>query len=135
MKILTVLILSATIGATTMHNSKLPEVTTAETFKKNDGKKIILIGTYTPMMLPKSKRPGSPMIPSGRVSINLDRYEIALDRDKKGYRDSTEVKKFSGKKVKVTGTASKMTTLWGSGQEQSIVMPAILEVKNIELAE
>lgn len=133
--------MAASISTGTMQNPKsealpkLPQVSTEDAFKKNDGKKIVLVGTYTPMMLPQSKRPGSPMIASGRVSINLGQYEIALDRDKKGFRDSTEVKKFSGKKVKVTGTASKMSTLWGNGEEQSIIMPAILDIKKIELSE
>lgn len=131
-KLFAYLLLSCTISASVM--SQIPTVTTKQEFENNHEKKVVLVGTYTPLMLPQSKRPNSKKINSGRVSIQLDDFDVALDRDKKGIRSKEEVKKYSGKKVKVTGTIYKNMTLWGTGQEQSIVMPVILDIEKIEWA-
>jgi len=131
-KLIAYAVLSGIFSASFMSNP--PTVTTKEEFEKHYDQKVILVGTYTPLMLPESKRPNSKKINSGRVSIRLGDFDVALDRDKKGLRSKQEVKKFSGKKVKVKGTIQKMVTLWGDGTQQSIIMPAILEIESIEIS-
>lgn len=133
-KIFICFMLSLTLGNTVMEK-RLPVVKTEKEFMENTDKKVILVGTYTGMMLPKSKRPGSPMIKTDRVSIGLGDFEVALETGDTGYRSKEEREKYAGKKVKVTGTIYKTLTLWGNGEEQSIVMPAIKDIKLIELAE
>jgi hypothetical protein len=96
------------------------------------GKKVELIGEYKVMLLPMSKRPGSKLMRSSRVEIRLGKFSIALERDKAGIRDTVEVKKFEGKKVKVIGTIYEIMNLWGDGTEQSIVMPVVTNIESIE---
>lgn len=128
-----VTILIAIVGLSMMQD-KLPQVKTKAQADLNWEKKVELIGEYKVMMLPMSKRPGSKLMRSSRAEIKLGKFAIALERDKAGIRDSAEVKKFEGKKVKVVGTLYKMVNLWGDGTEQSIISPAIMEVEKIQLA-
>ena len=133
MKIFLVTLFTAmTMG---INPGELTEVKTKAEAEKNWDKKVVLVGTYETMMLPKSARPNSELISSPRIIIKIDGDEIALDRGEKGIRGDEEKKKFLGKKVKVTGTLRKFATLWGDGTESSIIMNCITDIKSVEPAE
>lgn len=110
-----------------IHQDKsLPLVTTEEEFKvHSDGQKVVLIGSYTIMSLPDSK-----FMSRSMVNIKLGSFEVLLERDEKEKRSKEEVKKFSGKKVKVIGLIYQNIRPWGNIFPG--VMPAIVDIESIE---
>ena len=102
--------------------------------EKNWGKNCLIYGTYKTMMLPKSQNPESPLLPSNRIVIILsDSTELALETHDKGLRDITEKEKFIDRQVVVSGTLRHWAQLWGSSEEASIIIDAIIDIETIEL--
>lgn len=108
-------------------------------FSKNEleanwGKKCLVYGTYKIMMLPKSAKPGSQLIPSSRIVIVLsDSTNIALETHDLGIRDPKEKEKYMDCQVLVSGTLLHYAQLWGTPDEAAIVMNAIVDIEKIEL--
>lgn len=130
-----IFLLGILLGTMNMWHTDLPVVGTREDCEKYWEQKVILVGTYQDLMLPESKRPESEIKKSGRISIDLNGYEIALDHGPAGFRENEEKTLYLGKKVKVTGVIYKNMPLWGDGREQAIVMPVITEIKSVEFAD
>jgi hypothetical protein len=95
--------------------------------------KVRLVGTYQIFMMPRSKRPNSPVFESCRVKIVLsDNFSIAIETHDSGIRTEEERIKFRNKTVKVTGKPYAWAQLWGEVYEQAIVSPAVKEIESIE---
>jgi hypothetical protein len=97
------------------------------------GERVTLAGYYQTMLLPTGKRPGSPLIESGRIQIAVGSRLLALEVQKAGYRSESEKVQFLNRRVKITGTIREWVQLWGTPEEQAIVMPAIMEIQSIEI--
>lgn len=96
------------------------------------GRVVTIQGIYNEMLLPKSKRPDSPLIKTGRIVITLEDGAVALETHAAGLRSEEEKANYLGKVVKVSGTFFRMRQLFGQPHEQAIVHPAIVDIKTIE---
>ncbi len=100
----------------------------------NWNKKCLVYGTYKIMMLPKSARPGSQLIPTNRIVIVLsDSTNLALEIQDLGLRAPEEKEKYLNCQVLVSGTLKHFAQLWGTPNETAIVMNAIVDIDKIEL--
>lgn len=122
-----------TCGVSADSPGPYPYVATGPELERHWDEKVILVGIYREMLLPKGKRPGSPLVLSRRIIIVLPGISLALETHEAGYRSLEEKKKYMNKRVKVAGTIRRMVQLWGTPEEQAIVMPAIKEIESIEL--
>lgn len=115
-------------------NDSIPEIRNESDFNRFvNTHKVTIVGRYEVFMMPKSKRPGSPLFESRRVTIVLsDSFSVALETHEAGIRTDEERKRLQHKTVKVTGKPYAWAQLWGAPYEQAIVTPAIKDIERIE---
>lgn len=111
---------------------KTIEIKNESELQLNWGATVVVFGIYETMLLPKSKRPDSPLIDSGRIQIRIGNTRLALEVQSAGFRTLEEQDLYLNQKVKVTGTLVNWAQLWGYPDEQSIIMPALLNIQQIE---
>lgn len=114
-------------------NDSIPEIRNQSDFNRFvNAHKVTIIGRYEVLMMPKSKRPGSPLFESQRVTIVLsDSFSVALETHEAGIRTDEERKRLQRKTVRVTGKPYAWAQLWGEPYEQAIVTPAIKDIECI----
>ncbi len=117
-----------------INGQKPSSVFNAGDLEKNWGKNCLIYGEYKTMFLPKSTRPGSPLMPSDRIVIMLsDSTLLALETHNLGIRSAIEKTNYLNSEVVVEGILYKHLQLWGTPMEAAIVMNAITNIKNIEI--
>lgn len=103
-------------------------------FQDHIGETVTLIGRYENLNV--NQRADAEPTYTGRIQIvTSDSIGILLETHDLGLRDETEIKKFLGKKVAVTGVISDNCLAWGNGEMASIVAPCIRNIESIDLEE
>lgn len=107
---------------------------TREELQANDGKRVVVVGTYKAMRVEMKKQPGKPPVhaevltPGGPLVIGV--YYTA-----EGRRPADELKKLDGKKVRVTGVLRARTPMQTSPDGipmASMMEPCVSPVESVE---
>ncbi|HEY8401455.1 MAG TPA: hypothetical protein VIK89_09350 [Cytophagaceae bacterium] len=113
-------------------------ITSVEEIKQNQGKEITVTGIYKPVSL--HQKPGKTEY-TGHYKIEVnDSLSVILlpPYNPESKRPSEEVKKYEGKKVKVTGIVTDKTYMEAPSIDNApltLSTPSFTEIKSIELAE
>lgn len=107
------------------------EAPTEKTEASSSDEGVRIDGVYEQLNVKKG--PGDPVY-NGRAGIRDGDMFWLLDTHDMGIRSPEELKKFTGKRVRVWAeSAENHCTAWGDGNEASIVAPCLRYVQNIEL--
>jgi hypothetical protein len=115
-----------------------------EEIKRLDGKRVTITGVYRPAFVRKQIGPLPETDPEGNPAstVSLDtaekqRFMLEIYYSARGKRAPEEIQRFSGMKVRVTGTMHARTPSQsdeGGGELQTMISPYIGEIERIEAA-
>jgi hypothetical protein len=113
----------------------LPTCLTLSECSAHDGKRVAIVGVYTPFLIgpPKSRGEGSPPI---RIAVADDEGPLlAPFWHEKGVRPKEEIDRYSGKRVRVVGIFHKNSPPPPDSRMATVGGPCFHPLESIELAE
>jgi len=115
-----------------------------EEIKRLDGKRVTVTGTYRPAFvrkqigrLPEKDSEGNTASTVSITTAEEQRFMLEIYHSARGKRAPEEIQRFSGMKVRVTGTLHARTPSQsdeGGGVLQTMIGPYIGEIERIEAA-
>lgn len=110
-----------------------PVCRTEEDLKKHDGQEVTIVGIYELRGIPKSARPGAPLVQLGHAQVVVGGYKVRLGTEP---RSEAERQALVGKRVAASGRlVLKPKPDQPAHVAQVLPPPTLEDVREVRLAE